>query len=90
MHSLTTNKKKALKTARQALGILQKVEDMVEADAYCPEVIQQVDAVTGLLTSMKKELLIGHLQHCLDHRLKNDRSQTVRELMRIYDLSSTS
>lgn len=60
---------------------------MIEADAYCPEVIQQVGAVTGLLKSMEKELLIGHLNHCVEKRLHTDKAKTVQELLQIYDLS---
>lgn len=86
-HELTTNKKKALKTSRQALGILSKVNLMVENDQYCPDVIQQVDATIGLLTSMKKELLVGHLNHCLEHQFHKDKNKTVDELLKIYKLN---
>lgn len=87
MHKLTTNKQKALKSSRQAAGILAKVVDMVDADEYCPNVIQQVDAVIGLLNATKKELLVGHLDHCLEHRMQSDKKQTVQELLKIYNLT---
>lgn len=86
-HELTTNKKKAQKLSRQASGTMSKVLGMVEEDRYCPEIIQQVDAVIGLLTSMKKELLQGHLNHCISDRIKNDKNKTVQELLKIYNLS---
>ncbi|MFA6094381.1 MAG: metal-sensitive transcriptional regulator [Candidatus Paceibacterota bacterium] len=86
-HILTTNKQKAQKLSRQAAGIMKKVLDMVDQDSYCPEVIQQVDAVVGLLTSAKKELLKGHLGHCLEHRMHENKKQTVDELLKIYNLS---
>lgn len=85
---LTINKKRAQKMSKQALGTLVKVNEMVENDQYCPEVIQQVDAVIGLLTSMKKELLVGHLNHCLEHRLHHNKTKTVDELLKIYKLTN--
>ena len=87
---LTSNKQLAQKLNRQAAGIVSKVGHMIEADTYCPEIIQQVAAVTGLLKSMEKELLVGHLRHCLEHRLHEDKAKTIQELLRIYDLSKRS
>lgn len=84
---LTTDKAKAQRLVKQAAGIMSKVVDMIEEDAYCPEVIQQVDAVTGLLHSAKKELLTGHLNHCLEHRIHDNKGKTVAELLKIYNLS---
>ncbi len=87
MNHLTTNKTKAQKHSRQAAGILKKVNTMVDEDAYCPDVIQQVDAVIGLLNRAKRELLAGHLNHCLEHRLKENREKTLQELIKLYQLS---
>lgn len=88
MHKLTTNKSKAQRFGRQAAGILVKVNQMIENDAYCPDVIQQVDAVIGLLRGAKRELLSGHLDHCLEHKLKENKQKTVQELLKLYHLSS--
>lgn len=87
-HALTENKMKSLKLSRQASGILAKVTEMIDKDSYCPEVIQQVDAVIGLLKSTKKELLVGHLDHCLAIKINEDKDTTVQELLKIYNLSN--
>jgi CsoR family transcriptional regulator, copper-sensing transcriptional repressor len=83
---LSENKEKALLSTKKALGTLQKVLEMIENDKYCPEVIQQVEAAIGLLRSTKKNLLSGHLDHCLEEKLHQNKKQTVDELMRIFDL----
>lgn len=85
MHS--TEKNKAGKLSKQAAGTLTKVVTMVEQNEYCPEIIQQIDSVIGLLRSCKRELLLGHLDHCLEHKLKENKTQTIKELMKIYNLS---
>lgn len=87
MEQITTNKQKALLAGKKSLGTLQKVLSMIEEDKYCPEIIQQVDAVIGLLRSTKKELLTGHLHHCLSERLEKDESKTIDELIQIYGLN---
>lgn len=88
MPPLTTNKAASQKLGRQASGILTKVNQMIEDDAYCPDIIQQVDAVIGLLRRAKRELLGGHLNHCLEHKLKENKQKTVQELLKLYKLSS--
>ena len=79
---------KSRKLSKQAAGTLGKVVSMVEKDEYCPDIIQQIDSVMGLLRSCKRELLLGHLDHCLEHKLKENKAQTIKELMKIYNLSA--
>ena len=61
---------------------------MIENDTYCPEIIQQADSVSGLLKSVKKELLAGHLDTCAMNRLKENKDKAVQELLKIYNLSN--
>lgn len=84
----TAKKAKALKLAKQARGTLEKVIAMMEEDAYCPEIIQQADSVAGLLKSVKKELLAGHLDTCAIHKLKENKEKAIQELLKIYNLSN--
>jgi hypothetical protein NreA len=84
--AITCEKHKAALSVKKAKGILEKVQLMIEKDTYCPNVIQQIDAVRGLLTSAKKTLLIGHIDHCLENQLKSDKPKAVEELVRIFDL----
>jgi DNA-binding FrmR family transcriptional regulator len=80
------NKQKAALSAKKAKGIIEKVIAMIEDDTYCPEVIQQIDAVKGLLDSAKKTLLVGHLDYCLEDKLKQNKAQAVTELIKIFNL----
>jgi CsoR family transcriptional regulator, copper-sensing transcriptional repressor len=88
MKMLTDQKTKSLKCAKQALGTLSKVIEMIENDKYCPEIIQQADSVIGLLKTTKRELLAGHLDSCVVHRMKENKQQAIEELLKIYNLSN--
>ena len=88
MKQLITNRAKTLKCAKQAQGTLSKVIEMVEADRYCPETIQQVDSVIGLLKTAKRELLAGHLDTCVIHQMTKNRKKAIDELIKIYNLSN--
>lgn len=87
-HNTSHNSNKALKLNKQALGTLAKVIKMIETNEYCPEIIQQIDSVIGLLRSSKKELLTGHLNHHLTNQLTENKEKTVKELLKIYKLSN--
>lgn len=86
--TLPSKKTKSLKLAKQARGTFEKVMTMIEEDTYCPEIIQQVDSVLGLLKSVKKELLAGHLDTCVLENMKKNKDKAIRELLKIYNLSN--
>lgn len=77
---------KARKVINMAIGSVAKIPQMVDDGRYCPEVIQQIDSVVGLLKSARTELLKGHLESCLAERLKNDKEGAVKELLKIYGM----
>lgn len=81
-------KAKPLKSSKQALGTLNKIVSMIEQDTYCPEIIQQVDSVIGLLKATKRDLLAGHLDTCVAHQMKSDKKKAIAELLKIYNLSN--
>lgn len=86
--ALSDKKVKALKCAKQAQGTLTKVVTMIESGRYCPEVIQQIDSVLGLLKTTKRELLAGHLDTCVAHQMIEDKDKAIAELLKIYNLSN--
>ena len=86
--TLPTKKTKTLKLAKQARGTFDTVLKMIEQDSYCPEIIQQVDSSIGLLKSVKRELLAGHLDTCALHKLKENKEKAIQELLKIYNLSN--
>ncbi len=82
----TENKLKTAISIKKAKGVVEKVLKMTEEDVYCPEIIQQIDAAKGLLDSAKKSLLRGHLNHCLEINMKEDKNKAIQELIKIFDL----
>jgi DNA-binding FrmR family transcriptional regulator len=59
---------------------------MIEDDTYCPEVVQQIDSVIGLLKSTRMTLITGHLNTCLESHLHDQKEQTIDELLKMYKL----
>src|SRR5918995_6993307 len=68
-----------LKTAR---GHLDAVVRMVEADAYCPDVMKQLSAVQGSLERASRIVLRNHLETCVAAAMVAGRTtEIVDELM---------
>lgn len=86
--NLSVKKEKALKLAKQAHGTLSKVIAMIEGDEYCPSVIQQANSVCGFMKSVKTELLAGHLDSCIVKKMQENKEQTIKEMLKIYNLSN--
>lgn len=67
---------------RTARGHLDGVIRMVEAGAYCPEVMKQLSAVQGLLEGTSRGVLRNHLETCVAQAMREGRvEEIVDELM---------
>lgn len=77
---------RAKKIINMAVGSIARIPGMVDEGRYCPEIIQQIDSIVGLLHSARKELLKGHLESCLVERLKTDKEGSIKELLKIYNM----
>ena len=86
------HKSKLITALKKASGSLQKVQQMIEADAYCIDVMQQVNAVIGLLRNANNRILKNHLETCghtkMSAKNKKVRDDFVLELMKALDISS--
>ncbi len=78
---------------RKIEGQVRGLQRMIEADAWCPDVVIQVSSVTRALQEVAVGLLAGHLAHCVlaaargsadDGRAGTDEvAATIRQVMRL-------
>ena len=54
-----------LSRLRKIEGQVRGLQKMVDADAYCPDVVIQVASVTRALREVAVGLLTDHLHHCV-------------------------
>ena len=62
-------------------GQVRGLKKMVENDAYCPDILIQVSAVTSALNSFSKVLLEAHIKGCVINDILNGKTETVEELV---------
>ncbi|MBQ6818914.1 MAG: metal-sensing transcriptional repressor [Clostridia bacterium] len=61
-------------------GQIRGIKGMVEQDAYCPDILTQVSAVTAALNSFNKVLLSNHIHTCVAEDIRAGKDETIDEL----------
>jgi DNA-binding FrmR family transcriptional regulator len=73
-------------------GHLKGVTRMVEQDAYCIDVIRQVQAVQAALNKVSTLILDGHLNHCVTTAIQGDdpaeRQRVLKEVLEVFETST--
>jgi DNA-binding FrmR family transcriptional regulator len=90
---MASRKKGALLSRLRTIeGHVRGILRMVEADAYCPEVLTQALAVQRAIDRFSFELLEHHLETCFVSVVRGDsqqdREQALRELLNIFQTSA--
>ena len=75
--------KALLMRLRRAEGQIRGIEKMVEGDAYCPDILTQVAAVTSALNSFNKELLACHMRSCVSEDIRSGNNEAIDEFVRL-------
>ena len=68
---------------RKAEGQIRGIQKMVEENAYCPDILTQVSAVTSALNSFNKELLACHIRSCVAEDIREGRDEAIDEFVKI-------
>lgn len=61
-------------------GQIRGIKNMVEQDAYCPDILTQVSAASSALNSFTKVLLANHIKSCVADDIKAGNEEAVDEL----------
>ena len=60
---------------------LNRIEGMVEAGAYCPDILVQAAAVNAAINAFNKELLASHIRTCVAQDIRDGKDQVIDELV---------
>ena len=73
-------------------GHLKGVIRMVEEDAYCIDVIRQIQAVEAALNKASVQILDEHLNSCVITAIRSEstaeRERVLREITEVFEMSS--
>lgn len=82
-----TNKQKLIRRLKIIEGQLRGLQNMVEKDIYCIDIITQTSAVKQALSNIEDILMEGHLSHCLINQIKKgETKKATEEMLKVYQL----
>ena len=73
--------KKELSRINRIKGQVEGIRRMIEGQAYCPDILTQIQAVRSALASLQASILANHLEHCVRDGLKKANSKEVDDLV---------
>jgi len=89
MHHDNTDSIRRLKTAE---GHLRGVQRMLEEDAYCIDVIRQIQAVQSSLNKVSAQLLDQHLNSCVITAVRGEdpaeRERVMKEIGAVFEAAT--
>jgi DNA-binding FrmR family transcriptional regulator len=62
-------------------GQVRGIKGMIEKDAYCDDVLQQIAAVQSAMNSISKLVLENHMKSCVIERIQSGDNEVVDELL---------
>ena len=74
-------KQQLLNRLRRIEGQVRGVAGMIDRDAYCVDILTQVQAVSSALTSFSKALLESHVKSCVKEDVIAGNDEVLDELI---------
>ncbi len=78
----TEEKKQLINRLKRVEGQVRGIQNMIEEDRYCVDVLIQIDAINAALTKVGTNLLEHHTSHCVSEAIESgDGDKAVSELV---------
>ena len=73
------DKKSTIRKLKTVGGQIDGLIRMIEEDRYCIDISNQLMASISILKNINKEVLRGHLEHCVYDSLKQENEEEIKE-----------
>ena len=84
---MNINKQKLIRRLKILEGQARGLQNMVEKNVYCIDIITQTSAIKQGLSNIEDILLEGHLGHCLVNQIKSGQAdKATKEILKVYQL----
>lgn len=84
---MNSSKKKLIRRLKIIEGQVRGLEDLIEKDTYCIDVITQTSAIKQALSGVEDVLMENHLNTCaLDQMKKGREGKAIGEILKVYRL----
>ena len=62
-------------------GQIRGIKGMIDEEAYCDDILNQITAVRSALSSVSKIILENHVNHCIVEKIQAGETEAVEELI---------
>ncbi|HCY26326.1 TPA: hypothetical protein DIC38_01435 [Candidatus Nomurabacteria bacterium] len=81
------DKQKLIRRLKIIEGQVRGLQEMVQKDIYCIDIITQTSAIKQALSGVEDALMEGHLGTCLVHQIQKGQStKATGEILKVYRL----
>lgn len=80
-HRGDKEKKDLMNRLKRIEGQVRGVENMLENDTYCTDILVQVSAINAALNSFNKRLLESHIKSCVADDIRQGNDDVIEELV---------
>lgn len=81
------SKQKIVRRLKIIEGQVRGLQNMIEKDTYCIDVITQTSAVKQALTAIEDSLMEAHLKSCVIRQIKDGKEKKAQEeILKVYKL----
>jgi DNA-binding FrmR family transcriptional regulator len=91
-NEISTSPNTVLRRLKTIEGHLKGVVRMVEEDAYCIDVIRQIQAVEAALNKVSAQILEEHLNSCVITAIRGDsekeRERVLKEISEVFETAN--
>jgi DNA-binding FrmR family transcriptional regulator len=89
---MAMDKQDTLRRLKTVEGHIGGILRMVERDAYCIDLVRQIQAVQGALNKINAKILDDHLHSCLIKAVRGDdaqeRERVLNEIGEVFEMAS--
>jgi DNA-binding FrmR family transcriptional regulator len=84
---MDASKPKLVRRLKIIEGQVRGLQEMIERDTYCIDVITQTSAVKQALTAIEDKLMEDHLKSCVIKQIKTGKEKKAQdEILKVYKL----
>ncbi|WP_311480053.1 metal-sensing transcriptional repressor [uncultured Anaerococcus sp.] len=76
---MKADKDKTIRKLKTVSGQIDGLIKMIEDDRYCIDISNQVMASISILKNINKDVLRGHLEHCVYDSLKQKNEEDIKD-----------
>lgn len=80
-HRSEKEKKDLMNRLKRIEGQVRGIENMLENDNYCTDILIQVSAIHAALNSFNKRLLASHIKSCVADDIRHGNDDVIEELV---------